>query len=72
MDDFELRERVVVLETMINHTLPRLEAEIKELTSDMKLLMELANRSKGALFVPTVGITAVISALLTWTLDKWK
>lgn len=69
-DDLKLYERVAVLESIIGQIIPKLEADIKELNTDMKILMSMAERGKGALFIPAIITTSIVSALATWLIQK--
>lgn len=75
-DDLKLFERVVKLETTINITIPRLEETIRNQSIDIgnqsidiKRLISIADQNKGALFLPTIGITALITATGSWIIE---
>ena len=75
-----LAEQIIKMEAdMIDpREFGRLEAEVKtlqaqvtELSSDMKALLELANQSRGAIWAG-MAISSAIGGAVSWVVSHWK
>jgi len=52
------------------HAVEQMEVEMKEIKSDLKELVELANKSRGGFWV-MMGFAGMVSSVFTWVIRDW-